>query len=196
MGGWTLLDAHTLLASPDCSSPFPAGRIRFAEDKEGPPSRAYLKLWEALTRCRKWPAPGERCLDAGASPGGWTWALARLGAGVIAVDRSPLEPRIAAMPGVRFLQHDAFTLKPEDLGPLDWLFCDVACYPPRLYEWVERWLASGLCANFVCTIKMQGAVGGAAEPDFDTPRRFASIPGGVVVHLWHNRHELTWIKTE
>jgi 23S rRNA (cytidine2498-2'-O)-methyltransferase len=194
MGAWTLLDAHTLLASPDCSSPFPAGRITFAEDKEGPPSRAYLKLWEALTRCRKWPGPGERCLDAGASPGGWTWALARLGAGVIAVDRSPLEPRIAALPGVRFIKHDAFTLKPEDLGALDWLFCDAACYPLRLYEWVERWLASGLCANFVCTIKMQGVIGGAAEPDFDTPRRFASIPGSAVVQLWHNRHELTWIR--
>ncbi|MDR1059268.1 MAG: hypothetical protein LBL43_06930 [Treponema sp.] len=195
MGAWTLLDAHTLLASPDCSSPFPAGRIIFAEDREGPPSRAYLKLWEALTRCRKWPGPGERCLDAGASPGGWTWALARLGAEVTAVDRAPLEPRIAALPGVSFVKHDAFTLKPEDLGPLDWLFCDAACYPSRLYEWVERWLASGLCANFVCTIKMQGAVGGAAEPDFDTPRRFAAIPGSTVVHLWHNKHELTWIKT-
>jgi 23S rRNA (cytidine2498-2'-O)-methyltransferase len=110
------------------------------------------------------------------------------------VDRALLDPRIAALPGVNFVKHDAFTLKPEDLGSVDWLFCDVACYPPRLYEWVERWLASGLCANFVCTIKMQGAVGAAAEPDFDTPRRFAALPGSAVVHLYHNRHELTWIK--
>jgi 23S rRNA (cytidine2498-2'-O)-methyltransferase len=121
--------------------------------------------------------------------------LARLEAEVIAVDRAPLEPRIAVLPGVSFVKHDAFTLRPEDVGPLDWLFCDAACYPSRLYEWVERWLASGLCANFVCTIKMRGAVGGAAEPDFDTPRRFAAVPGSTVVHLWHNKHELTWIKT-
>jgi 23S rRNA (cytidine2498-2'-O)-methyltransferase len=190
MGAWALLDARRMIASPRCSSPFPGGRIEFAEDKAGPPSRAYLKLWEALTRCGKWPGPGERCLDAGASPGGWTWALARLGADVTAVDRAPLEPRIQAMPGVHFLKHDAFTLKPEDLGPQNWVFSDVICYPPRLYEWVQVWLASGLCENFICTIKMQGP-----EPDFETTRLFAKIPGGTVVHLYHNKHELTWMRT-
>jgi 23S rRNA (cytidine2498-2'-O)-methyltransferase len=72
---------------------------------------------------------------------------------------------------------------------MDWVFSDVICYPPRLYEWVQRWLASGLCKNFVCTIKMQGS-----EPDFETTRLFAAIPGSTVVHLYHNKHELTWWK--
>jgi 23S rRNA (cytidine2498-2'-O)-methyltransferase len=193
MGAWTLLDAHTLAASPRCSSPFPGGAITFAEDREGPPSRAYLKLWEALVRCRSWPGPGERCLDAGASPGGWTWALARLGAEVLAVDRAPPEERVLAMPGVSFTRHDAFTLRPGDVGPVDWLFCDVICYPPRLFEWIEKWLRSGLCENYVCTIKMQGPPD-PAGPAFETARRFAAIPGSQVVHLYHNKHELTWIK--
>ncbi|MDR1306799.1 MAG: hypothetical protein LBK74_04415, partial [Treponema sp.] len=74
------------------------------------------------------------------------------------------------------------------IGPVDWVFCDVACYPPRLYEWVEKLLGSGLCGNFVCTLKMQG------KPDMDTVRRFAGIPGSQVLHLCHNKHELTWIK--
>jgi 23S rRNA (cytidine2498-2'-O)-methyltransferase len=34
MGVWTLLDAHTLFASAETSSPFPAGEIRFVEDHE------------------------------------------------------------------------------------------------------------------------------------------------------------------
>jgi len=191
MGAWTLLDANTLLASPRCSSPFPAGVIEFEEDREGPPSRAYLKLWEALTCLGRQPRRGERCLDAGASPGGWTWALSRLGAEVIAVDRAPLDERAASMPGVTCLRHDAFTLKPEEIGPIDWLFSDVICYPPRLYEWIEKWLALRLCKNFVCTIKMQGNAQGRV--DFDTPRRFAAIPGSRVLHLYHNKHELTWL---
>ena len=191
MGAWTLLDERTMLASARCSSPFPAGLIEFEEDKEGPPSRAYLKLWESFARLRRLPEKGEKCLDAGASPGAWTWALKQLGAEVIAVDRAPLEAKIAAMPGVSFIQGDAFALKPEDVGRIDWLFCDVICYPHRLFQWIEKWLSSGLCQNFVCTIKMQGTV--ESGVDFDVPRRFAAIPGSFVVHLCHNKHELTWI---
>lgn len=187
LGAFTLLDEGTMIASPSCSSPFPGGIPRMLEDKEGPPSRAYLKLQEALLRARTFPRPGERCIDAGASPGGWTWVAAGLGAEVVAIDRADLDPRVAAMPGVQALRHDAFTLKPQELGKADWVFSDVICYPPRLLSWVEEWLASGLCGNFVCTIKMQG------EPDMETVRRFASIPGSSVVHLYNNKHELTWI---
>jgi len=78
------------------------------EDKEGPPSRAYLKLQEALTLARRWPQRGDRCLDAGACPGGWTWVLANLGAQVTAVDRSPLEDRIMARPEVNFIKQRRF----------------------------------------------------------------------------------------
>ena len=108
---------------------------------------------------------------------------------VIAVDRAPLAPSVAALPNVTFLRHDAFTLRPEYIGALDWLFCDAACYPARLYGWIETWLASGLCKNYVCTIKMQGS------GDMETARLFAAIPGGTVVHLYHNKHELTWMRS-
>ena len=93
-----------------------------------------------------------------------------------------------ADPGVRFIKHDAFTLKPEDFGPQDWVCSDVICYPPRLYEWILKWLESGLCGNFICTIKMQGPA------DHETTRAFAAIPGSTVVHLTANKNELTWIR--
>lgn len=191
MGAFTLLDEGLLLGSASCSSPFPNGELRFEEDTEGPPSRAYRKLWEALILAGKRPGPGQRCLDAGASPGGWTWALAGLGASVLAVDRAPLEPRIAALPGVEFHRGSAFSMKPEEVGRVDWLLSDVICYPPVLYEWVEKWLSSGLARNFICTIKMQGDTF-----DRETTARFEALPGGRVIHLWHNKHELTWIRLD
>lgn len=187
LGSWTLLDERTLLAAPHCSSAFPNGEVRFVEDRTAPPSRAYLKLWEALTLFGRWPEPGERCLDLGSSPGGWTWALARLGAQVISVDKAPLEPRIAAMPGVEVRRESAFGLTPEAFGPIDWLFSDVVCYPERLFHLVERWVQSGLCRRFVCTLKFQGGTDHAAAS------RFAAISGARLVHLHHNKHELTWI---
>ena len=73
LGSWTLLAPDRLLASTVCSSPVPNGEWQFVEDREGPPNRAYLKLWEALTRLGRKPAAGELCLDLGASPGGWTF---------------------------------------------------------------------------------------------------------------------------
>jgi 23S rRNA (cytidine2498-2'-O)-methyltransferase len=203
-----LLDEHKLAFSAICTSPFPAGVIEFEEDKEGPPSRAYLKLMEALTIARCHPKAGEKCFDAGASPGGWSWVLSKLGASVIACDRAALDPKIAAHPNISFIKHDAFTLKPQDIGEIDWLFCDAACYPARLYDWIVKWLESDLCKRFVCTIKMQGEVpstefaaagngaagNGANTADFVTPRKFAALKGGFVTHLYHNKHELTWIK--
>jgi len=68
LGAWTLLDAHTVLATAHCSSPFPNGEAQFIEDREAPPSRAYLKLWEALTVIGARPGPGDLCLDLGAAP--------------------------------------------------------------------------------------------------------------------------------
>lgn len=191
MGAYTLLDEHSLLGSARCSSPFPNGECRFEEDKIGPPSRAYRKIWEALLYADRLPRPGDQCLDLGASPGGWTWALAQLGADVVAVDRAPLADSVAAMHQVTQLRHDAFTLRPEDLGPVDWLCSDIICYPEALYDYVEKWLASGLAKRFICTIKMQGE-----QWDSRTTAKFASISGSRIIHLWHNRHELTWIKTE
>lgn len=190
LGSWTLLDESTILAAARCSSPFPHGEARFVEDKAGPPNRAYLKLWEALTLAGRHPVPGERCVDLGASPGGWSWVLARLGATVLSVDKAPLDPAVAALPNVEFRRASAFALKPTEIGPVDWLFSDVVCYPDRLFRLVEEWLASGLCRNLVCTVKFQGAT------DFAAQARFAAIPGSRLLHLNHNKHELTWMRLE
>jgi 23S rRNA (cytidine2498-2'-O)-methyltransferase len=188
LGSWTLLDAGTLLAAPHCTNPFPNGEIQFVEDRSGPPSRAYLKLWEALTQIGRRPGPGEICLDLGSSPGGWSWALQQIGAQVISVDKAPLAPEIARLPGIEYRQESAFALDPRTVGQIDWLFSDVVCYPARLLALIERWLANGTCGNFVCTIKFQGPT------DHETARRFAAIPGSQVRHLFHNKHELTWSK--
>lgn len=190
LGSFTLLDEFTLLAAARCSSPFPNGEVAFVEDKVTPPNRAYLKLWEIFTRLGVHPKPGEICMDLGACPGGWTWVLAGLGAKVISVDKAPLDPKIAAMPGVSIRQESAFGLEPESVGKIDWLFSDVICYPDRLLRLVERWRAGNWARNFVCTIKFQG------ETDFAALSAFLSVPGSRAFHLFHNKHELTWVSLD
>jgi len=186
LGAWTLLAPDRMLASAAKSSPFVNGAVQFVEDREGPPSRAYLKLWEALTRIGRMPRPGDTCLDLGASPGGWSWVLAKLGARVVAVDKAPLDPRVLAMPGVTQRMESAFALDPRREPAVDWLFSDVICYPARLLALVTRWLDAGAVRNVVCTIKFQG------ETDHATAEAFSSWPGAQVFHGAHNKHELTF----
>ncbi|NKC32762.1 SAM-dependent methyltransferase [Falsiroseomonas selenitidurans] len=188
LGGWTLLAPDLLLASPTKTSPFVNGAVAFVEDRAGPPSRAYLKLWEALIRLGRHPGPGETCLDLGAAPGGWTWALAKLGARVVAVDKAPLDAAVAAMPGVSLRQESAFGLDPRAEPPVDWLFSDVICYPARLLALVQRWIAADAARNIVCTLKFQG------ETDHETAAAFAAIPGAVLFHGTHNKHELMFAR--
>lgn len=187
LGSFTLLDEHALLAAARCDSPFPNGECHFVEDRTTPPNRAYLKLWDAFTRLGVAPGPGELCLDLGACPGGWSWVIAGLGAKVISVDKAPLDPKIAAMPLVTTRQESAFGLDPLTVGPVDWLFSDIICYPQRLLTLVNRWRDAGLVRNFVCTLKFQG------ETDHAAAAAFAAIPNSRVFHLFHNKHELTWV---
>ena len=188
LGSWTLLTPDTILASPVCSSPFVNGDVAFVEDRSGPPNRAYLKLWEALTLLGERPKAGEVCLDLGSSPGGWTWVLQSTGARVISVDKAPLDEAVTRLPNVDYRQMSAFALEARDVGPIDWLCADIACYPERLFTLIERWLAAGTVRRLVCTLKFQG------ETDFAAMERFAAIPGGRLVHLHHNKHELTWLR--
>ena len=188
LGSWTLWDQNLLLASPDCTSPFPDGMVAFHENRTDPPSRAYLKLWETFTLIGKHPVPGELCLDLGSAPGGWTWVAASLGAHVFSIDKAPLAPNVEAMPNVSHCIGSGFALDPRHVGQVDWFLSDMICYPDRLHEAVTRWIELGNCKNFVCTIKLQ------AETDHEAVARFAAIPGSRVVHLSCNKHELTWIR--
>lgn len=192
MGLYTLIDEHTLIVSAQTTSFLPAGLLKFKEDHENPPSRAYLKIQESLTMANlfygvDFPHQGQKCFEAGACPGGWTWVLVNQGAEVFAVDRAELVPELMKNPLVKFLAHDAFTLKPEDIGNVDWVFSDVICYPERLLKWINEWMQSGKTKNMICTIKMQG------EIDWPLINEFASIPDSKIIHLNYNKHELTWM---
>ena len=185
---------HALLAlaDPRDSAPWPLGipRLKLHPDA---PSRSALKLEEAFlvlldaAEREQLLRPGMSAADLGAAPGGWTWVLGKLGAQVTAIDKAPLARHVAAMPNVRWQQGSAFALEPRDFERVDWLCSDVICYPSRLLKLVERWLASGKLRHAICTLKFQG------ETDHETARAFAAIPGSRLMHLHHNKHELTWL---
>ena len=182
---FTLVDPQLIFYSDQLTRPSLTGVLNFKENKIAPPSRAYLKLWEALTLLGDWPNGTHSVVDLGSSPGSWTWALAKLGASVLSIDRSPLDPSLKRYENIIYQAGDAFALTPEKK---DWLFSDVICYPEKLLEYAKRWLDSGMCERFVCSIKFAGA------PDFEIVKKFQQISHSRVVHLTHNKNEVTWIR--
>ena len=100
-----------------------------------------------------------------------------------AIDRAPLDPRVVARANVTTRQQSAFALEPEKV---DWLFSDIIAYPDRLLALIQRWIAADAPQHILCTIKFQGAT------DHATAETLAAIPGSRLLHLSHNRHELTY----
>lgn len=187
IGCFTLLDKNTLLYAAKRYKKWPNGKCHFIEDKENPPNRAYLKLWEAIALLGRYPGVGETAVDLGATPGGWTYVMQSLGATVTAIDKAPLDPAIASLPRVTFRQDSAFAIEPAQWeGDIDWLLCDVACYPERLYELVLKWIASNKAKQMIFTIKLQG------DTDFEVLEKFKAIPNSRVINLFYNKHEATF----
>ena len=186
LGSWALLNQNQMIFSPISLSPFPLGEFEFDEDKKIPPSRAYLKLWELFTVHGIRPSPGQKVVDLGSSPGGWTWVLQQLGCHVISVDKAALDERIRKLPRIESLKKDAFKLTPQDIGAVDWLFSDIICYPKKLLEYLAPWIASPV--NLACTLKFQGDI------DPTLIKEFLEVPGSQIVHLHHNKHEVTWLR--
>lgn len=185
LGSFTLIDKDTMLASSECSSAFANGEAVFEEFKVGPPSRAYLKLWEAFTILGESPTKGQRCLDAGACPGGWSWVLDNFGASVLAIDRSPLDPQVAASPNIEFKKGDALAMGPKELGAFDWVFSDVICFPERLLEWVQMWISTGAANQILVTIKFRGS-------QYEVLSEFKKLNPVFLRHLSVNKNEVTF----
>jgi 23S rRNA (cytidine2498-2'-O)-methyltransferase len=187
IGGFSLIDNNTLMYSVNREKKWPDGRCVFTEDKINPPNRAYLKLWEALTLLNALPKPGEVALDLGASPGGWTYVMQSLGVNITAVDKSPLDPKISALPRVQFLKQSAFALDPATLDQsYDWVLSDVACYPERAYGLIMKWIASGKAKQLIFTIKLQG------KTELALIKQFQAIPNARIMNLFYNKHEATF----
>ena len=189
-GFFTLLNENEILKAAQTGSALPLGEMSFNEDKVNPPSRAYLKLWEVFTLHVKPPSKNDVVLDMGACPGGWTWVLQGLGCQVISVDKAPLDAKLQKRPRIEYIKKDAFKLKPQDIQKPSWFFSDIICDPKDLLEMVHHWMGALPDLNFVCTIKYKG------ETDFKTTDQFLKIPGSKIIHLCHNKHEVTWIRVK
>lgn len=115
-------------------SPYPAGRYPIELPAEAP-SRAYLKIEEAIAAFELPLAAGHTALELGAAPGGAVYALLRRGVFVVAVDPAELDPGVLVYegPGGARAQHLKLAAGEVSLDQLpasiDWLLLDVHLAP-------------------------------------------------------------------
>lgn len=154
--------------------------------------RAEHKLEEAVDLWDLGPAlRGARALDIGASPGGWSWILARAGAQVTAVDPGELDPRVAGHESVVHVRGRAESLD-FDAPQFDWVVNDMNVDPPLAAEVLLQarpWLTAG--ARSVCTLKLAGR----SRPRGVLAEFVSRLEPGYELeaarHLYSNRQEVT-----
>jgi 23S rRNA (cytidine2498-2'-O)-methyltransferase len=127
------------------------GRTRARRWKESP-SRAAMKLDEALRWKGSAPGRGEKCVDLGAAPGGWSERLLALGARVVAVDPAKLRADLMANRSLEHVVASAFDYAPA--RPVDWLFCDMAWRPLEVAQLLAKWARNAWARELVSNIKL------------------------------------------
>jgi len=177
---------------------WPLGIPRLRRDGRAP-SRSAQKLAEAIVvflgeREADLLHAGQRAVDLGAAPGGWSWVLASRGLQVVAVDNGPLKGDVAHDPRVRHLRADGLTWRPP--RPVDWLVCDIVERPARIAELVAGWIADGDAHAAIFNLKLP------MKQRYDEVRRCEALieqrlrAAGVratlaIRQLYHDREEVT-----
>jgi 23S rRNA (cytidine2498-2'-O)-methyltransferase len=95
------------------------------------PSRAYLKIEEALHRFSPVMRPGLSVLEVGCSPGGATTAMLKRGLKVTGVDPKKMAPSVEAQKAFRLIQKPAIQVDVKDLRELnpEWVVMDMNLAP-------------------------------------------------------------------
>lgn len=168
------------------------GQRRMADDPAAP-SRSFLKVEEAYGVLGREPLAGERVVDLGAAPGGWSYSAAKRGARVVAVDNGPLKAGALAHPLIEHRREDAFRFRATASAAFDWLFCDLVEEPHHvLRAIVEPWLRQRWCRRCVANLKF-----GRADPLALLREVRALLEPRcsrlLIRHLFHDREELTLV---
>lgn len=104
------------------------------------PSRAWLKIEEAIQLFDLSIGVGDTVLEVGAAPGGAAWALLKRGARVIGVDPAAMDPLCLAQPNFTHLRAPFQELRPVDYHEVTWWLSDLNLAPGSVLSHLGRLL--------------------------------------------------------
>lgn len=165
--------------------------FRMRMDEEAP-SRSYLKLEEAFFRMGCCPVAGERVIDLGAAPGGWTYACLKRGAEVLAVDHGPLKLKNTGCGRVQHIKANGLTFGiPENWEQVDWLVGDMLVDPGAATGLLRRWMQQRSVRHVVCNVKIPQREPYEAIRSLLRELAANHAWDSAVKQLYHNRREVT-----
>lgn len=175
-------------------SPHPGGRVELTLPTEAP-SRAWLKIEEALRWSGLPLRSGDVALELGSAPGGTSWALLDRGLTVIGLDPGEMDPRVLARPGFSHLKMTLGDLRREDLPQrIDWVLLDVNLAPQIALHQTRRIISMlrPTLRGVILTLKLNDARWKSAD---EVPALCKRVEGmGLVdvraTHLAANRREI------
>lgn len=176
-------------APQEVTSRVPGGELRMKMDDQAP-SRSYLKLEEAFVRMGVEPKAGETVIDLGAAPGGWSYACAKRGARVTAVDNGPLKITDACIRRIDQLHVDGLSFRlSKHQPPVDWLVSDMLISPGDAFGLLKHWVGGRHCLHVVMNLKLpQQHPMSALTPVLHWLKHHPTLE---MRQLCHNRREVT-----
>lgn len=148
-GSWAVL-VHT--PAPWWEDKLQLSRI---ELPPGAPSRAWLKIEEAIVLFGLPFGTGKKVIELGAAPGGAAWALLQRGAHVVGVDPGAMHPSCLNHPRFTHLRCPFQELTPRDYQDIDWWLSDLNLAPGSVLSHLGRLLREGQSpAGLVLTLKI------------------------------------------
>lgn len=192
------------LGSPlACNGYHPGGTRHIRQTSPSAISRAGAKIAEALHHPalhHAMPEAGAHWLELGASPGGMTAELLARDYRVTAVDRAPLDKRLARAHGLQEVCRDVANFMPDASARYEAILCDMNGDARNSIAHVIR-LAGRLSEGgiVIFTLKLTDAgTYQAINERVDEVVKSAAAAGLcqlAVTHLTYNRHEFTLVLT-
>lgn len=130
---WLGLHRHSAGRSPYAGG---APRIRLPSES---PSRAYLKLEEAVLVGGLPLRAGDTAVEIGSAPGGASYALLERGLRVVGIDPGAMDDRVMSHPNFHHIQRVVAQVPREELPDrIDWLLLDMNVSPSVTLFQVDR----------------------------------------------------------
>jgi 23S rRNA (cytidine2498-2'-O)-methyltransferase len=175
----------------ELSHPAPGGVGRARMDPQSP-SRSYLKIEEAFALLGVEPKAGERVVDLGAAPGGWSLAFLKRGCQVTAVDHGPMRLPAEWASRLTHLRENGLTYTPEaSRCPVDWLASDMLIPPGEALGLLKRWVGAKRARRFICNVKIPQQHPWVAIRPIDEWLASQRQLRYQIRQLYHDRREVT-----